>query len=141
LARILILDDKSEDRAVLQGVLQEEGHNVDAAEHEEMGFSLLAAETFDLVLLDLTLPKKGGSRVLVQLVRDYPKLKILITARGGETISTRQYLKIADDRGTVRALPKPFDRTRLSHAVNVMVTGVEWRQPQRRDDASTKTSH
>ncbi len=131
MARILILDDKPEDRAALRGVLGADGHRVKVAEHENTGFALLNSEPFDLVLLDLTLPKKGGSRVLVQLAREYPDVKILVTARGGETISTRQYLKIADDRGTVRALPKPFDRTRLTRAIDVMLEGGEW---QRREE-------
>ena len=98
MARILILDDKPEDRVALKMVLGADGHSVEVAEHEDTGFALLTNEPFDLVLLDLTLPRKGGSRVLVQLARDYPDVKILVTARGGETISTRQYLKIADDR-------------------------------------------
>ena len=126
MARILILDDKPSDRFALQKVLEGEGHDVRVAEHEDAGFALLTDTTFDLVLLDLALPKKGGSRVLVRLFRDYPKLKILVTARGSETIATREYLEIADDRGTVRTLPKPFNRARLFRAVDVMLTGVEW---------------
>ena len=84
---------------------------------------------FDLILLDLQLPRKGGSKVLVDLVTEFPDIKILVTARGPETISTRAYLDVAHDCGTVRTLPKPFTAEHFLRAVDVVINGGEWSSP------------
>lgn len=126
MANILLLDDKDGERAELRALLQQAGHTVVEAGDGRAGLAAFHAEAFDLVLLDLPLPRKGGSRVLVGLVTAAPEVKVLVTARGPETISTRAYLEIAHDHGYVRALPKPFTPEHFLRAVSVMLDGGEW---------------
>lgn len=126
MAHVLLLDDKDAERRSLRTLLRQVGHAVTEAGDDETGLAAFGAGTFDLVLLDLALPRRGGSRVLVELVTADPDVKVLVTARGPETISTRAYLDIAHDHGYVRALPKPFTPEHFLRAVAVMLGGGEW---------------
>jgi DNA-binding response OmpR family regulator len=123
--RVLILDDK-EERADLAKLLAANNYDVTVETDGEAGLALYRDEPFDVVLLDLDVPRKGGSKVLVDLVSEFPKINVLVTARGPETISTRAYLDIAHDFGQVRALPKPFTAEHLLRGVDVMLNGGEW---------------
>ncbi len=126
MASILLLDDKDGDRQALSVLLETDGHVVSEASDGDTGVDLYRRSRHDLVLLDLTLPRKGGSVPLVNLVSEFPEVRILVTARGAETIGTRKYLEIADRAGTVRALAKPFSAEHLRRAVRVMLEGREW---------------
>ncbi|MCZ6917199.1 MAG: response regulator [Gemmatimonadetes bacterium] len=126
MACILLLDDKDADRHALRALLETDGHLVSEASDGEAGVDLYRKDRHDLVLLDLTLPRKGGSAPLLNLVSEFPDVKILVTARGAETIGTRKYLEIADRAGTVRSLAKPFTPEHLRRAVRVMLEGGEW---------------
>lgn len=126
MANVLLLDDKPAERQGLRTLLERAGHRVVEAADAETGLTAFRSDAFDLVLLDLDLPRKGGSRVLVDLVTADPAVRVLVTARGPETISTRAYLDIAHDHGYVRALPKPFTPPHFLRAVSVMLGGDEW---------------
>lgn len=62
--RILIIEDDQFLREFYQELLQSEGYNVDVAEDGEVGMQKLRAGGFDLVLLDIMLPKKDGVTIL-----------------------------------------------------------------------------
>jgi CheY-like chemotaxis protein len=126
MANILLLDDKDADRPALRALLETDGHVVSEATDGDVGVDLYRETRHDLVLLDLALPRKGGSVPLVNLVSEFPDVKILVTARGAETMGTRKYLEIADRAGTVRSLAKPFTAEHLRRAVRVMLEGGEW---------------
>jgi len=123
-----VIDDKADDRALLRRLLESRHHDVLEVTDGETALASYREHPADLVLLDLELPKKGGSQTLIELVREFPDVKILVTARGGETISTREYLDIAHDHGIVRALPKPFSVDHFLRAVRVMLEGGEWKR-------------
>ena len=126
MASILLLDDKDADRHALRALLEIDGHTVAEASDGDAGVNLYRQTRHDLVLLDLALPRKGGSIPLVNLVSEFPEVRVLVTARGAETIGTRKYLAIADRAGTVRSLAKPFTAEHLRRAVRVMLVGGEW---------------
>jgi hypothetical protein len=60
-ARILVVDDGAENRDVLRRRLERSGHAVETAEHGRIALELLAARSFDLVLLDVLMPELDGS--------------------------------------------------------------------------------
>ncbi len=63
-ARILVVDDGAENRDVLRRRLERSGHAVETAEHGRSALELLAARSFDLVLLDVLMPELDGFAVL-----------------------------------------------------------------------------
>lgn len=62
--KILIVEDDQFLREFYQELLQGEGFEVDVAPDGEVGFNKLHQGGFDLVLLDIMLPKKDGIEIL-----------------------------------------------------------------------------
>jgi two-component system OmpR family response regulator len=58
--RVLIVEDEAKIASFLKRGLREEGYSVDVAEDGERGFFLATTETYDLVVLDLMLPRLDG---------------------------------------------------------------------------------
>ena len=82
--RILVIEDESDIAAFLKKGLEENGHQVQVAFDGEMGLRLASNDPFDLVLLDIILPKINGLEVLTKLRKnlDFAKPIILLTALG-----------------------------------------------------------
>ena len=58
--RILVVDDVELNRMVLLGLLDESKHRIHEAEHGQQALERLAAEDYDLILLDLHMPVMDG---------------------------------------------------------------------------------
>lgn len=81
--KILIIEDDQFLREFYQELLQQEGFLVDVAVDGEVGLRKLLEGGYDLILLDIMLPKKDG----LQLLRDL-KLQPLKKANGPIVILT-----------------------------------------------------
>lgn len=71
--RILIVEDDQFLREFYQELLTTEGYLVDVAADGEIGLSKVQNNQYDLVLLDLMLPKKDGVQILRDLKVSPPK--------------------------------------------------------------------
>lgn len=65
--RILIVEDDQFLREFYQELLQAEGYTVDSAADGEIALTKLQNNEYDLLLLDIMLPKKDGVQVLRDL--------------------------------------------------------------------------
>ena len=70
--KILIIDDDRYIRELYEEVLKNEGFEVTTALDGEAGLDLILKNSFDLILLDVMMPKLDGLGVLAQL-RNNPK--------------------------------------------------------------------
>jgi DNA-binding NtrC family response regulator len=61
---VLVVDDEAPFRAVMQSRLGGAGHRVECVESGEAALACLAAQAFDVVLLDLRMPGLGGLETL-----------------------------------------------------------------------------
>jgi DNA-binding response OmpR family regulator len=102
--RILVVeDDRKVARFVRQG-LEEEGHAVDVAPDGEEGAMLAHVNPYDVLVLDVQLPKKNGLVLAAELRREGSTVPILIlTARDSTDDVVRGLDSGADDY-----LTKPF---------------------------------
>ncbi len=107
--RILLVEDEPGLTLVLSDVLRSEEYAVETAQDGERGFQLAAGEYFDLLILDVGLPKKNGFDLLRDLrQRGISTPAIMLTARG-QVVDKILGLKLgADDY-----LTKPFDTGEL----------------------------
>jgi len=107
--RVLVIeDDHKIARAIKQG-LEQEAYVVDLAFDGEAGFDLASSEEFDLILLDLMLPKMNGLEVCGKLRQEGIHTPILIlTAKGEIDNKVKGFDCGADDY-----LVKPFSFAEL----------------------------
>lgn len=85
--RILVVDDEKNIRQTLNAILSDEGHRVTAAETGEEGLRRLSEIPFDLVFLDVKLPKISGIEVLKQIKNEWPATEVLMIS-GDSDINT-----------------------------------------------------
>ena len=107
--RILLVEDEPGLTLVLSDVLRSEEYAVETAADGERGLQLASSEYFDLLLLDVGLPRKNGFDLLRDLrQRGITTPAIMLTARG-QVVDKILGLKLgADDY-----LTKPFDTGEL----------------------------
>lgn len=74
MARILVVDDMPICRQLIAGILTREGHEVATAEDGMQALLLLSEQTWDLMLLDLKMPRIDGFAVLRAIQRS-PRLR------------------------------------------------------------------
>ncbi len=122
--RILVVDDESQIRTMLTQMLEQEGYAVHTAEDGEEGLALVGRYTFDLVITDMIMPVKDGLKFIMELVRDYPDMKILAISGGG-AIKAERYLTMAGYLGDIATLEKPFKRDVLLELVRKQLLSEE----------------
>ncbi|MDP6736255.1 MAG: response regulator transcription factor [Nitrospinaceae bacterium] len=115
--RILIVEDEKKVARFIKKGLEEETYAVDVAHDGEEGLHLAKEGDYDLVILDLMLPKMNGLEVLSELRggrRDVPIL--LLTAKDTVEDRVTGLNKGADDY-----LTKPFAFSELLARVRVLL--------------------
>jgi len=102
--RILVIEDEKKVAKALREVLEAERYEVRMAADGEEGFQFASREPFDLVLLDLMLPRRGGIDLLTALrERGVPTPVFILTAK--DAVEDRV---LGLDRGADDYLVKPF---------------------------------
>jgi DNA-binding response OmpR family regulator len=102
--RILVIEDEKKVNHFLRKALEEESHAVDQAYDGEEGLDFAEAYEYDLVVLDLMIPKKAGDHVLQELRGKGNKTPVLIlTAKD----AVQDKVKMLDAGGD-DYLTKPF---------------------------------
>ena len=102
--RILIVEDEKKVAAFIKKGLEEETYAVDVAHDGEEGLFLASESQFDLIILDLMLPKINGLDVLTRLREQKVGTAILLlTAKDSVEDKVTGLNKGADDY-----LTKPF---------------------------------
>jgi DNA-binding NtrC family response regulator len=124
LKRILVVDDELQIRTMLTQMLEQEGYAVHSAENGEEGMALVGRHAFDLVITDMIMPVKDGLKFIMELVRDYPDMKILAISGGG-AIKAERYLTMAGYLGDIATLEKPFKREVLLELVRKQLVPEE----------------
>jgi DNA-binding NtrC family response regulator len=109
MSKILLADDEANFRRVLRDELAEAGHDVEEAESGARALEILAAGEFDVLLLDLNMPRLGGMDVLERLRRlDVATEVIVLTGHGTVSLAVAA-MKLGADN----FLTKPFTLAEL----------------------------
>ena len=107
--KILIVEDEPNMRLGLKDNLEFEGYNVEISEDGEDALYKIGNNEYNLVLLDVMLPKKSGFDVCKSVRKDGNKVPIILLTAKGEEIDKVLGLELgADDYVT-----KPFSLREL----------------------------
>ena len=115
--RILLIEDEPGLILTIGDRLRKEGYTVESATDGEMGEARAIAGVFDLILLDIMLPKKNGFDVCVAIRTKGIMTPILILTARGQTMDKVTGLKMgADDY-----LTKPFEMVELLARIEALL--------------------
>jgi DNA-binding response OmpR family regulator len=121
MSRVLLVEDDLALRTGLGDTLAQEGHEVTTATDGARARALLESRRFDLVVLDLMLPRLNGLDVLRELRRRDGETPVLIlTAKDGEADKVLGLELGADDYVT-----KPFGLRELLARVRALLRRAE----------------
>jgi DNA-binding response OmpR family regulator len=109
-ARLLVVDDEARIRTYLKRSLSALGHTVHEAADGQDALSQLHARDFDLVLLDLAMPRLSGLHVLSQLQQHESHPPVIVLTAVTDISARVQAL----DQGAVDVVAKPFSSAELA---------------------------
>ena len=135
MANILVVDDEMGIRELLSEILSDEGHVVQTAENAQQAREARAAETPDLVLLDIWMPDTDGVTLLKEWQRDGYLTMPVIMMSGHATIDTAVE---ATRIGAMNFLEKPIALQKLLQAVQ---QGLARNQEKNRPAPVTMIQH
>ena len=106
---ILLVDDERPNRRVLRDIFEFEKFDVEEAEDGEIALSKILAKDYDVILLDIKMPKKDGMEVL-EAMREAGKDTPVVVLSGHGSIETAVE---AVKKGAYDYVPKPPDLNRI----------------------------
>ena len=115
--RLLVADDDNEIRELLEFDLSHSGYNVETAKDGEEALQKALINNYDLILLDVMMPKMNGFDVCKNIRNSKPDIPILmLTAKGTINDKTQGFDSGADDY-----IVKPFDIQEVILRVRALV--------------------
>ncbi|HUC50034.1 MAG TPA: sigma-54 dependent transcriptional regulator [Xanthobacteraceae bacterium] len=108
---ILIVDDETDIRELVAGILQDEGHGTRTARDSDEALAAVVARRPNLVFLDIWLQgsRLDGLQLLDGLKQDHPELPVVMISGHGNIETAVSAIK----RGAYDFIEKPFKADRL----------------------------
>ena len=120
-ATILLVEDEELLRAGVQEVLEIQGYKVITAPDGEQALACLAAQTIDLIITDLVMPKMDGVDFVKQLRKIKPDLPVIVVSGSTRNIMQRYGIDSIQVPGANASLPKPFKSVDLIEQVRQLL--------------------
>jgi CheY-like chemotaxis protein len=114
-AHILIVEDNADNRKLVVRLLSQEGFHGEAVESAEEAFARLDERRFDLVLMDVRLPRMDGREATRRLRQD-PRFKDLPIIAVSAHVVGKQYEEILA-AGVSALVTKPIDTEELLRTI------------------------
>jgi DNA-binding response OmpR family regulator len=112
-ARVLYVDDEESLRMLVRSELSPHGYEVDIAEDGDVALNMLEQKTYDLVLLDIRMPRMDGIEVLNQMkIRNIRPRIIMLTGVDDLSVAV-QSVKL----GATDFITKPYDLEQLLSSI------------------------
>ena len=112
MARVLVAEDDAEVRALIGAVVRQAGHKIEFAADGQEAIDCLGKTDYEIVLLDLMMPKASGFEVLAWMHKARPGMAkravIVLTA-----MAEKDLTHLTHDR-VFAVIRKPFDINLLS---------------------------
>lgn len=116
MARILLVDDDELIRRVVHPMLSRDGHEVVEQSSGREAIQAAAEERFDLAIVDVIMPDKGGLETTLELRQALARLPVILIT-GKVTVDTEVFQRLSTSLGARTVLVKPFSAQQLLAAV------------------------
>ncbi|MBX9693033.1 MAG: response regulator transcription factor [Cyanobacteria bacterium] len=117
MARILIVEDEQHLAESMRGWLILEGHHVDVCMGGDLAARMLAAQLYDVIILDILLPGINGIELCKRYREHGGTARILVASAKGTSADKLRGL----DAGADDYISKPFDLMELSARVRALM--------------------
>lgn len=114
--KVLIIEDEAMIREGVIAFLTARGYEVRGAEDGQEGYFLFREEIFDVVILDIMLPKMSGIQVLKEIRKNSDLPILMLTALSDETTQLESFDAQADDY-----INKPFSLSVLEKRIEAVL--------------------
>lgn len=104
-SKILVVDDEDALRTVLSNELTSEGYDVSTASDGDEAISTIQRGLYDLVLLDIKMPRLNGFEVLKFVKEKHPKTKVVMLTGFADLKNAIESKKL----GAEDFVSKPYD--------------------------------
>ncbi|MCK4514510.1 MAG: response regulator [Spirochaetaceae bacterium] len=109
--KILVIDDEEMIVDLLKIGLEDLGHQVTGFHDPEEGEQAALENDYDLILVDVRMPKRNGAEIIQSIRESRPEARILImTAHPSDPLAQR-----ALGAGALTLLKKPFEIGKILH--------------------------
>jgi CheY-like chemotaxis protein len=114
--RVLVIDDEKDVGDIICGMLESLGYQVTYVDSGQKGIDLFKKKKrFDIVILDLNMPKMSGKETFIKLKKIDPDIKVVISTGYGDRVIDAALGKAAGDT----VLQKPYQIEELSKAMRL----------------------
>jgi DNA-binding response OmpR family regulator len=127
--RILIIEDERGIAEFLERALSSEGFVADTASDGESGERLALSGDYDLVLLDVMLPRRSGREILAAIRARRPEVPVILLTALAEKADVIEGL----DLGADDYIAKPFDLDELLARIRAQLRRPAQRNPSSLD--------
>lgn len=108
MAKILVVEDDQFLREFYEELLLGEGYEIDSAADGEIALNKIYNTDFDLILLDIMLPKKDGIAILKQLkLRPAKSSKVVVLSNLGQDAVVKQCFELGADGYLIKSSLNP----------------------------------
>jgi DNA-binding NtrC family response regulator len=107
--KILIVDDERAIRRTLKEILEYEKYDIEEAEDGEIGLEKIEKNNYDVIILDIKMPKKDGIEVLTEMQQKGIDTPVIVLSGHGNIETAVEAVK----KGAFDYIPKPPDLNRL----------------------------
>ena len=113
-ARILAVDDQRYFRELIEGLLDDEGYEVQTTSSGEEALHILEREDFDVVITDLVMPGIDGTELVRRIKERLPSQDVVMVTGVVDVKTAVDAMK----QGATDYILKPFDRATLVDALH-----------------------
>ena len=116
--RMLVVDDEEGLRSSLVHQFTEEGFEVEMAEDGDIALAMMERAKYDIILLDLKMPRMDGMTVLREMKKLHKSPHVIVLTIVDDLSKAQESVKLgADD-----FITKPYDPEELLHIVIKMLS-------------------
>lgn len=118
MAKILVVDDDLITIGLISLSLTRHGHEVRTATNGKEALLLLHTETFDLLITDIIMPEMDGYDLLIRLLLQPKRPKVIAMSAGASDLDPKQVLDASSTLKVDATLVKPLKSDALHELVD-----------------------